>query len=72
MAGDARDDLCPRCGGGFRCGVNDATPCPCTGVTLELRQLTALRARYEGCLCLRCLQALADGEPLEPPSAPGD
>jgi len=28
--------------------------------------LAALRARYSGCLCLACLQALAGGAPLDP------
>ena len=52
------DDRCPRCGGGFHCGVNDAAPCPCTTVTLDAVTQAALRARYDGCLCLRCLRCL--------------
>lgn len=63
------DDRCPRCGAGFHCGVNDPTPCPCTGVRLDARQLVALRVRYDRCLCLRCLQALAGGAAVEPPAA---
>ena len=54
------DDRCPRCGGGFHCGVNDAAPCPCTTVTLDAATQAALRERYDGCLCLRCLQVLRD------------
>ena len=54
----ARDDRCPRCGGGFHCGVNDDAPCPCTSVTLDAVTQAALRARYDGCLCLRCLRCL--------------
>ncbi len=50
---------CPRCGGGFHCGAHDAAPCACTSVKLDAPTLAALRAQYEGCLCLRCLQALA-------------
>ena len=54
----ARDGRCPRCGGGFHCGVNDDAPCPCTSVTLDAVTQAALRARYDGCLCLRCLRCL--------------
>jgi len=53
------DDLCPRCGAGFHCGANDATPCACTTVTLDARTLADLRARYDHCLCLRCLAELS-------------
>ena len=54
----ARADRCPRCGGGFHCGVGDDAPCPCTTVTLDAVTQAALRARYDGCLCLRCLRCL--------------
>ena len=63
------EDRCPRCGGGFHCGVNDSAACPCTTVTLDAATQAALRARYEGCLCLRCLQVLSD-EALRPSPAP--
>jgi Cysteine-rich CWC len=52
---------CPRCGGAFHCGAQDAEPCPCTGLTLDAALQQRLRERYVGCLCLRCLQALAGG-----------
>jgi len=52
----ADDDRCPRCGGAFHCGVNDAGPCACTGVTLDAATLAALRASFNVCLCLRCLR----------------
>jgi Cysteine-rich CWC len=54
------DAVCPRCGGGFHCGMHDATPCPCTGLRLSAALQEELRTRYLGCLCLRCLQALAE------------
>jgi hypothetical protein len=54
------DDRCPRCGGGFHCGVNDTAPCPCTSVELDAATQATLRARYDGCLCLRCLQVLRE------------
>ncbi|MEP7102085.1 MAG: cysteine-rich CWC family protein [Burkholderiales bacterium] len=53
-------DRCPRCGGGFRCGVNDVEPCACTTVTLDARTLADLRASYDDCLCLRCLVDLSE------------
>jgi hypothetical protein len=53
------DERCPRCGGAFHCGMNDAAPCACTGITLDAGLQQQLRERYTGCLCLRCLQALA-------------
>ena len=60
MSGDAR---CPRCGGDFHCGVNDREPCACTRIALEAATLAALRERFEGCLCLRCLAEVS--KPLE-------
>ncbi|MEK8049779.1 cysteine-rich CWC family protein [Ideonella sp. DXS22W] len=54
-------DRCPRCGGGFQCGMQGPAPCPCTTVQLTPALQAALRARYTGCLCLACLQALAAG-----------
>ena len=60
------EDRCPRCGGGFHCGVDDAGPCACTGVRLDAALLQQLRERYSGCLCPRCLRALADGAAPEP------
>ena len=55
----ALEDRCPRCGAGFHCGVNDAAPCPCTTITLDAATQAVLRERYDGCLCLRCLQVLS-------------
>lgn len=57
---DLTDAVCPRCGGAFGCGAAGPGPCPCSTITLSLRQQAVLRARYQGCLCLRCLAALAD------------
>ncbi len=56
-------DACPRCGGGFHCGANDATPCPCGTVSLDAATAAALRAGYVGCLCLACLVELKALEP---------
>ena len=69
-ASPAASDRCPRCGGAFHCGIDGPGPCACTTVTLSPQQLGALAARYPGgCLCLNCLQALADGADVEPPAA---
>jgi hypothetical protein len=57
-------DTCSRCGGGFHCGVNDKTPCACTGLKLDAGLLLELRGRYAGCLCLRCLAELQAARPL--------
>ena len=54
-------DRCPRCGGGFHCGVQDTTPCPCTTAELSADLRASLAQRYTGCLCLACLQALSAG-----------
>lgn len=60
----AHGDRCPRCGGAFHCGVNDADPCACTTIRLDAPTLAALRARFNACLCLRCLAEVAAGTPL--------
>jgi len=52
-------DVCPRCGGGFHCGVNDTEPCACTGLTLDDATLADLRKQFTACLCLACLRAIA-------------
>jgi len=51
---------CPRCGGPFHCGANDPTPCACGTLKLDAALLADLRQRYDRCLCLRCLAALAE------------
>jgi hypothetical protein len=52
-------DVCPRCGGGFHCGVKDAGPCACTTIPLSAELLAQLRANYTTCLCQACLVELA-------------
>ena len=59
MSDDDKTDVCPRCGAGFHCGVNDAAPCACTTIALGAETLAELRAAYSSCLCLRCLAELA-------------
>lgn len=60
------EDRCPRCGGRFHCGIADAGPCACTGISLDAALQQRLRDRYTGCLCLRCLAALAQGGHIAP------
>ncbi|MBE7420092.1 MAG: cysteine-rich CWC family protein [Ideonella sp.] len=52
-------DRCPRCGAAFHCGRHDPEPCACGTVPLGAATLAVLRVRYDRCLCLPCLQALA-------------
>lgn len=65
------DDRCPRCGGAFHCGANDAAPCACATIALDAATLVALRVRYAGCLCLTCLREIQRAAPerADPPSA---
>ena len=53
-------DRCPRCGGSFHCGANDAAPCACNTLRVGEATLAELRARYTGCLCLACLREIAE------------
>lgn len=61
MSGAMLDASCPRCGGGFECGVN-AGRCDCFGIRLTDRLRAELAERYSGCLCLRCLRELVDAD----------
>ena len=53
------ESRCPRCGGAFHCGANDAAPCACTTLKLDAATLARLAAQYAACLCLRCLGEIA-------------
>jgi hypothetical protein len=46
--------------------MDEAGPCACTGVTLDAGLQQHLRERFIGCLCMRCLRALAGGAMLDP------
>lgn len=59
--GVPREALCPRCGSGFDCGAQ-AGHCDCFGLQLSDALRAELATRYRGCLCLRCLRQLQDGE----------
>ena len=57
--GAQASDRCPRCGGTFACGAAGPGPCACTTLTLGAALLARLQTQFQGCLCLACLQALA-------------
>lgn len=59
--GPLLDTSCPRCGGGFECGVQ-AGHCACFGIRLTERLRTELAAQYSGCLCLPCLRELIEAD----------
>ena len=64
-------ERCPRCGGGFHCGINDAEPCACSTLQLDAATLAVLRSRYDGCLCLDCLRQF-EATTLRPPGDASD
>lgn len=52
------EDRCPRCGGGFHCGAQDAH-CDCFDLNIGPALRERLAREYEGlCLCVRCLKEL--------------
>ncbi len=59
-SGEETNAVCPRCGDGFHCGVADDAPCGCVAVALAPQARRDIAARYDGCLCIACLQALAN------------
>jgi hypothetical protein len=64
---------CPRCGGGFDCGASGER-CDCFDIRLNDAQRAAVAAQFSGCLCLRCLRAIVQGEAVshQPRSLPGE
>lgn len=69
-AGPMLDASCPRCGGGFECGVQ-AGHCACFGIRLTERLRAELAERYSGCLCLPCLRELIEADlPRQPVMGP--
>ena len=65
MTGPMLDTNCPRCGGGFECGVN-AGHCACFGIRLTDTLRAELATQYSGCLCLRCLRELIEADARQP------
>lgn len=56
------NERCARCGGDFRCGLNDEGPCACTSLVLPPQLLAQLQQQFTGCLCLACLRQLQTAE----------
>ncbi len=52
------DKLCRRCGASFECKAGSILLCQCAGVRLTDEELAHIQARFESCLCVKCLQAL--------------
>lgn len=62
-------DRCPRCGGGFHCGAQDAH-CDCFTLQLPPGLREEIARTYPGaCLCLRCLKELGAASKPAPPTA---
>ena len=55
---------CPRCGRVFECRLNDPVHCDCARLQLSAETLSAIRERFQDCLCRACLTALAAGADL--------
>ena len=36
-------ERCPRCGGGFHCGISDTAPCACSTLNLDAATLAVLQ-----------------------------
>lgn len=53
---------CPRCGAVFECKVSNPVHCQCAGIALGEALLDHLAARWDDCLCARCLRELAAAE----------
>jgi len=52
------EKYCPRCREAFECKVGDITQCQCYGVRLTQEERSFIDARYQDCLCRKCLGEL--------------
>ena len=55
---------CEACGEAFSCNSSGGN-CWCESAKLEGKTLSELRARYNDCLCPRCLSAAQTGSPFD-------
>ena len=58
---------CAACGEDFGCGANascESSPLDCWCSTIKVSEATLeeVQARYQGCLCRRCLTGFVEGE----------
>lgn len=51
--------LCPRCQQARICRPEAIAACPCTSIRLSPNVQAYLAQHYSACLCLACLQAIA-------------
>ena len=47
---------CPACSQMFECKQGSITICQCSNIQLSREQLAYIAERWEGCLCLSCLE----------------
>ncbi|HEY6189084.1 MAG TPA: cysteine-rich CWC family protein [Pyrinomonadaceae bacterium] len=52
---------CEACGDSFNCGAT-LEGCWCTEVALSEQARAQLRARYQQCLCRKCLEGFAEAD----------
>lgn len=49
---------CPRCQAEFECKVGNIHLCQCSGVSLSDNEMAQIQAKYDDCLCARCLSLM--------------
>ncbi|MBL1276024.1 MAG: cysteine-rich CWC family protein [Ectothiorhodospiraceae bacterium] len=57
---DGENKRCPRCGIAFVCQASVIARCQCRAIILTAEQKAFVKQRYMGCLCVACLQSMAD------------
>ena len=50
--------VCPRCGKTFECKAGSVDTCGCSNVVLSVAETEYIKARYDDCLCVACLEDL--------------
>ncbi|MEP7163409.1 MAG: cysteine-rich CWC family protein [Ferruginibacter sp.] len=54
------DKYCPRCNRLFECKVGNISQCQCNNIKLPEAVAAFIDRQYNDCLCLKCLQELAE------------
>lgn len=49
---------CPRCNTIFECKAGTIMQCQCSAIQLTVKESAFVRAKYDDCLCINCLQEL--------------
>jgi len=55
---------CPRCEQSFECHSSAMFLCQCNQVDLDEEVMEQLRDHYDDCVCLKCLQQVAEGDDI--------